>query len=593
MFIFGSKLNMGNKTSKKSVAITQRQKILELGNKYLFSNEEILHISQCFAECYPSLSSALTTSDSSFLIHWNIYASTIVPTHNDNFETVRDKNLSNERETKQYQRVARIKVMEEKLLPPNFTKKFQTVAFEIPEILFNNCAVDLINKGRENRGLWCRTITHAILPYSTQETLDDRTPWSMAHFELFLQRFSDSYRCGIRSAINILYKCCTNSGTVTETAYARDLIRLAYGMALACLWFEESSQKETDVKEESFYPQCLPQELIQSLVNYQDDFDTTTVSDTYSELVSLESFLQWTEKMAPCLGFILPTFLHFIFFPDRSYPSSGTKFSFPNIRDQYSAFFGMSTGENIHSQEDMSSPLLFSLACMSQSLQGTWYRLYTSHIDGLSFNRFLNAILGYEGPTLVLIRDTQSSHIFGAYTSSAWKESKDYYGSSNCFLFGLVPTMTLIRPRCSHGYKNYMYCNPKRRSKGYDGLPHGIGFGGTFDHFRLFISESLQECTATTSDLTFEVGELLPSTSDIKLSRTTFSVESLEVWGVGSDVVVKNALRKRNDRREIIASNIRKARKIDKAQLLEDFQTGLLESKMFQHRKESRVTIEG
>merc|ERR1719223_612128 len=108
---------------------------------------------------------------------------------------------------------------------------------------------------------------------------------------------------------------------------------------------------------------------------------------------------------------------------------------------------------------------------------------------------------------------------------------------------------------------------------------------------------------ASSADLTFQPGALLPpreeegeggtsggnSNSSRMYSSTApgskyFDIESLEVWGVGGDVVVSNALGNRHKQREIVAANIRKARKVDKAQFLDDFKSGLIESKAFQHR---------
>ena len=67
-------------------------------------------------------------------------------------------------------------------------------------------------------------------------------------------------------------------------------------------------------------------------------------------------------------------------------------------------------------------------------LQGPWYRLYTSEENGMSFNRICHHVLGFGGPTVILLRDCEG-HVFGFYTSGRWKESNSFYGSSECFLF--------------------------------------------------------------------------------------------------------------------------------------------------------------
>jgi hypothetical protein len=190
-------------------------------------------------------------------------------------------------------------------------------------------------------------------------------------------------------------------------------------------------------------------------------------------------------------------------------------------------------------------------------------------------------LLGYGGPTLIVIEATTGG-IFGAFTASSWKESKDFYGNSDCFLYQLLPFTSVYRPR-GNG-TNYMYCNSEARSRGYDGLAHGIGFGGTNLEPRLFISESFDGCFASSEDLTFENGPLLPRRVEGTMPRKTFEIENLEVWGVGGDHVVADALESRDKQRELTAANIRKARKVDKAAFLDDFRNGVIESKAFQHR---------
>jgi len=290
-------------------------------------------------------------------------------------------------------------------------------------------------------------------------------------------------------------------------------------------------------------------------------------------MVSLQSFIEWSEQNMPSLSSCLPTLLHHIFFPDVPHPPSRTPFNYPDLKGAHSAFFS-----------SRNSPRLFTLASMSPSLGGEWHRLYTSDSDGLSFNRLQNALLGYSGPTLIVIQESATSGIFGAFTSSQWKESKDFYGNSDCFIFQLTPSAAICRPRGAG--KNYMYCNSKARSKGYDGQAHGIGFGGTVDCPRLFISETFEGCVAASGDMTFKAGTLLPPPLPDTPATKFFDIESVEVWGVGGDDIVAEALGSRDQQRQIAFANIQKARKVDKAQFLDDFNSGLFDSKAFAHKQQ-------
>ncbi|KAL7449733.1 hypothetical protein ACHAWC_001769 [Mediolabrus comicus] len=75
---------------------------------------------------------------------------------------------------------------------------------------------------------------------------------------------------------------------------------------------------------------------------------------------------------------------------------------------------------------------LFSLACTSITLaSGRFHRLFSSEADGLSCNRLMYALLGYRGPTLVVIRSKDiskkcASGLFGAYTGFPWDRESDW-----------------------------------------------------------------------------------------------------------------------------------------------------------------------
>mmetsp|Transcript_31185 Transcript_31185/g.67513 ORF Transcript_31185/g.67513 Transcript_31185/m.67513 type:complete len:559 (-) Transcript_31185:321-1997(-) len=93
-------------------------------------------------------------------------------------------------------------------------------------------------------------------------------------------------------------------------------------------------------------------------------------------------------------------------------------------------------------------PILAQLSVAEPNLGGKWKRLYSSNQDGLSYARFVSSLRGYDGPTLLLLGAVPPSNggvgasttakaaaTIGYYTSTPWKESCRYYGSSSCFLF--------------------------------------------------------------------------------------------------------------------------------------------------------------
>jgi len=190
-----------------------------------------------------------------------------------------------------------------------------------------------------------------------------------------------------------------------------------------------------------------------------------------------------------------------------------------------------------------------------------WQRLYSSFHDGRSFNRMEWSILGYSGPTLFFL-ETTAGAILGGFADAAWKESKDFYGNNNCFLFSLYPhALQVFRPvTSSTAQKNFLYLNSQ--NVGSDpvksGLLNGLGFGGTLSKPRLFIPEAFEDCSADFSDQTFQSGDLLPPEALQK-----FGIKCFEIWAVGgSPDVIAKALEHRTEYREMQATLLQNARAI-------------------------------
>lgn len=620
---------MGNNiTSTKTSEL--KEQVSRLGNRLPFGDDEIIRIARCFTflnlayrsippnhhqeqhdddddtpphECnngqyiYQFISKR-------FLTDWAVFSSTLPPANPSSFLHLlqEDPNMfedcSKEIATRRNHILKVMNIIESHILPPNFGQQMYETLFALLT------PTDAASDRNEFDNYNCDQKVNNVI--------------AMKRIEQFLDGAAMTSRRGSRKALTCIYKCCLAYGQ--EEANAKDLVDVAYRCSLSTLLYdsyfdhvracqERESRMENDVMIENseeeghhdsdsnlmplaplepfdpslYFPQetgihCLVQSLMEYAVHDAVQCNGNIIKDENQkeqinrQQVSLDVFLNWAEQNVPCLSAVLESFIHRIFFPDKPYPPSRTEFSFPKLRGQHSAFFTKG-----------SSPLLFTFASMSNSLGGAWHRLYTSDSDGLSFNRLQNALLGYSGPTLLIIKEAETGGIFGAMTTTAWKESKSFYGNSDCFLFLIHPSVKVMRPR-GVGV-NFMYCNSVSRSRGYDGQAHGIGFGGTTDKPRLFISENWDDCMASSADLTFEAGSLLPQRKDGNPSKL-FDLESLEVWGVGGDEAVAHALGDREKQREITAANIRKARKVDKAQFVDDLaQFG---SKTFQHRDQIR-----
>jgi hypothetical protein len=150
-------------------------------------------------------------------------------------------------------------------------------------------------------------------------------------------------------------------------------------------------------------------------------------------------------------------------------------------------------------------------------------------------------------------------------------------GSYRDFVFALEPTLKICRGR-SDSNLQYRWLNTKSYSQ-----PHGLGFGGSTEAFRIFIPESLETCTARPSCLTYEPGKLLSYNTP---GDDSFEIDVLEVWACGGEKLVSSGLQSQQQHRGIVQSNINKARKVDKAAFFNNaFDQEFLLSNTLQHRE--------
>jgi hypothetical protein len=136
------------------------------------------------------------------------------------------------------------------------------------------------------------------------------------------------------------------------------------------------------------------------------------------------------------------------------------------------------------------------------------------------------------------------------------------------------------------------------------GMPHGLALGGSMESFRLFIPESFENCKAAESCLTFDGGKLITGeengksliddAKDLKsffsspLNKNDFEIDVLEVWACGGDEFIQAGMSALAKDREIRDENIRRARKVDKAQFFNNaFDQEFLLSGTFQHRTQA------
>jgi len=186
-----------------------------------------------------------------------------------------------------------------------------------------------------------------------------------------------------------------------------------------------------------------------------------------------------------------------------------------------------------------------------------------------------------------LLIQTDENAIIGAFTETPWKDSLNHYGSSACFLFQLYPELRTYWP--SGQENNFMYMHSTEHCRtiipSLKDMPQGLGFGGnTLTKPRLFIPETLENCSAGFLDKTFETGDILPFEALEK-----FEVKVLEFWAVGDDELIDIALKKQVEYRNRLNEAIQRVRTVhDKTAFVKDLETGFIINKLYMHREQAR-----
>lgn len=291
--------------------------------------------------------------------------------------------------------------------------------------------------------------------------------------------------------------------------------------------------------------------------------DTTSLADINSIPLSLDDLIQWSNDYAPHLSKLIESYFNVTFFGNVKSPTF-VRFKRPTFNEE---------GSSISLDSD-----ILPLSFFNDKLRGSFKKLYTTEKDGRSFNRITHHLLGYDGPTLILIKVLNSNAIIGAYAADRWKEHNRFFGSSNDFLFTLAPDFNIYRS-VTNSNTSYRWLN----SKTY-GHKHGLGFGGSSQsQFRLFIPDSLENCIANSNCLTFESGKLVERNEGS--GNYVFEIDIMEVWGCGGDDIVVDAAKAQEKFRAIKDDNINRARKCDKAAFFgNSFDQEFLLGNTMQHR---------
>ena len=305
------------------------------------------------------------------------------------------------------------------------------------------------------------------------------------------------------------------------------------------------------------------------------DMFSTTGGGERKEILSRPEWREYVSRYLPSVHKTLSTvFQQYLFGRNCAYRPCALQL--PKPEESLSSLFWNHSTAIIPTQ----------LALMD--LGGKWRRIFCSELDGLSFRTFHEALIGFCGPTLILIQ-TNKGEKLGYFTEVPWKSSPvSFTGQGESFLFRLHPewsvyhAMTTALPNKYHQVLNPPVAHRK------DCLV-GLAVGGiASDHPRLHITETLERCKACSVDSVFESGPLLADAE-----HNFFDVDILEVWSVRvDDAKFYKAKESGKLRAEIREGYRQNAGSVDRAQFLDDFQTGIIPNHLYAHREQARGRVE-
>jgi hypothetical protein len=305
----------------------------------------------------------------------------------------------------------------------------------------------------------------------------------------------------------------------------------------------------------------VPVEIVNRFVKWMNSKAQKPSSSPSSEALGssfdLTSLVLWAQEWGPNTHKVVQSFMVQTLLPfDKG--EGFVAYCPPLLKDG---------GSTIVKEQDLAP-----LALYSSLLHGGLRRLYTSSLDGYSFQHILSALCGYDGPTLVLFKaklpksaPAEAKHarvVFGALATERWREDRRFFGSSSTILFALSPDFKILRGG-SGAESNYQWLNTRASNR----KTHGLAFGGSSDfrNHRIFLPSSMDYCVATGVCGTFEAGALVPSYAQRTEGAGVFDIDTIEVWAVGGDRAIEDAIKARGLTRELKADALQKARKCDKA----------------------------
>lgn len=154
--------------------------------------------------------------------------------------------------------------------------------------------------------------------------------------------------------------------------------------------------------------------------------------------IDLSFVARWTNRHAPDLAEAWTGYVRMVCFADYS-----SIFTAPVCIEPSEILGNLGNARR--------AQIFCALSLAIKEARGVWKRMYGSGVDGFSFFRLCHQILGWRGPTILLVK-ASCGDVFGAYLDEPWREwyaamssALVVSGSQACLLWWLG--LLLIRPQ--------------------------------------------------------------------------------------------------------------------------------------------------
>mmetsp|Transcript_5001 Transcript_5001/g.12951 ORF Transcript_5001/g.12951 Transcript_5001/m.12951 type:complete len:511 (+) Transcript_5001:139-1671(+) len=169
-----------------------------------------------------------------------------------------------------------------------------------------------------------------------------------------------------------------------------------------------------------------------------------------------------------------------------------------------------------------------------------WRLLYTSAEQGLSMNRWRAVLVGYGGPSLVVV-SMSNGVSWAAYVDTPWtpSEAGRFFGSEDCALFALAPRFHAFpATKYSGNYCSFVQNvkaigNPAAR--GQAGVEELVGFGGAASRYRASLTEDLTRAIFRHSCSTYATDTARMDLAGMAREEDEHRVTTLEFFGLGGE----------------------------------------------------------